>query len=133
MCVREHFLLHTGIKFGSFCAGYNGAHARLRGHPSHRVDRHVYYIGACFRASQHSCHACASCVVSVDVDGNVRKTVPQCSDQQTAGFRLQQAGHVLKKEDKSVVFNQKITEKSCYEDYCAIKAAQKEKETRKKN
>lgn len=56
---------------------------------------HIHHVSSGLCTGQHGGHTSSGSVVGVDVDGHVWETVAEGADQELAGLRLQQAGHIL--------------------------------------
>eukprot|EP00961_Rhodomonas_salina_P141740 1908478-Rhodomonas_salina.4 len=75
--------------------GHQRPKRRLRRGPAHRVHRPVHHVSPGFHRCHHARDSSARCIVRVNVDGNVRKLLPQRSDQLASGCWLEQSSHVL--------------------------------------
>mmetsp|Transcript_24981 Transcript_24981/g.60104 ORF Transcript_24981/g.60104 Transcript_24981/m.60104 type:complete len:319 (+) Transcript_24981:848-1804(+) len=79
--------------------GVERAHTGLRGHPGHGVDGGVDGVCAGPDGLEHGGHAVPGRVVGVDMDREVGELLADPADEHGRGLGLEQAGHILDRED----------------------------------
>eukprot|EP00968_Pinguiococcus_pyrenoidosus_P004452 scaffold300_cov258-Pinguiococcus_pyrenoidosus.AAC.31 len=97
--LREIRQRDARVQLGSSKGLHDRAQARLGRGAAHRVNGTVHGIGAGLQAREHRRDARPGGVVGVDVDRQVRMSFANGTDQQRRRLRLEQARHVLDRQD----------------------------------